>query len=163
MAGRTVRENRGMTPLGPGRLLRVLADAEAVTWALLLTGMVLKYVTDTTDLGVSIAGPIHGFVFLAYCVVTVVVGIDQKWGGRTVLLGLLSAIPPFVTIPFEKSVRRNDLAGRQWRLRSPEAATTAPERGLALVLRRPGASALVALVLVGAVFAGLLALGPPVG
>lgn len=152
-----------MPALGPGRLLRVLADAEAVTWALLLIGMALKYVTRSTDLGVTIAGPIHGFVFLAYCVVAFVVGIDQKWSGRTVLIGVASAIPPFATIPFEKWVRRSNLAGEQWRLRGSGAARTAPERGLAAVLRRPLVSALIALVAVSLVFAVLLALGPPVG
>ena len=147
---------------GPGRLLRLLADAEAVTWALLLVGMALKYLTDTTDLGVSIAGPIHGFVFLAYCVVVVVVGIDQRWGARRILLGLASAVPPFVTIPFERSVRRRGLAGERWRLREG-AGHTSLERALGAVLRHPLPSALVALLLVTAVFSALLAVGPPVG
>lgn len=147
---------------GPGRLLRLLADAEAVTWALLLVGMALKYLTGTTDLGVSIAGPIHGFVFLAYCVVVVIVGIDQRWGAGRIVLGLASAIPPFVTIPFERSVRRRGLAGERWRLRDG-TGHTAVERALAAVLRRPLPSALVALLLVAGVFSALLAVGPPVG
>lgn len=148
---------------GPGRLLRLLADAEAVTWSLLLIGMALKYLTRTTDLGVSIAGPIHGFVFLAYCVVVVVVAVDQRWRATTLLLGLFSAVPPFLTIPFERSVRRTGQAGPQWRLREAGAARTAPERALHAVLRRPVVWAVVALVAVAVVFAVLLRLGPPVG
>ncbi|WP_238335878.1 DUF3817 domain-containing protein [Serinicoccus kebangsaanensis] len=147
---------------GPGRLLRLLADAEAVTWALLLLGMTLKYLTRTTDLGVSIAGPVHGFVFLAYCVVVLVVGVDQRWGARRMVLGLASAVPPFTTIPFERWVRRRGLAGERWRLRE-SGARTAVERALAAVLRRPLPSAVVALLVVGAVFSALLAIGPPVG
>lgn len=152
-----------MRHLGPARLHRVLADAEAVTWALLLLGMVLKYVTRTTDLGVTVFGGIHGFVFLAYCVVTVVVGVDQRWRARTILAGLASAVPPFVTIPFQRWVRRQGLAGERWRLREGAAARTVPERALATVLARPVASALVGLAAVSVVFAVLLRLGPPVG
>lgn len=152
-----------MRSLGPGRLHRLLADAEAVTWALLLVGMALKYLTRTTDLGVTIAGPIHGFVFLAYCVATLVVGIDQQWGRRTILLGLLSAIPPFVTIGFGRSVRRRGLTGTQWRLLGHGAARTTVERGLAAVLRRPIRFALVALAAVALVFRILLWIGPPGG
>ena len=152
-----------MTTLGPGRILRALADAEAVTWSLLLVGMALKYLTRTTDLGVSIAGPVHGFVFLAYCVVVVTVAVDQRWSPRTVVMGLFSAVPPFVTIPFEQSVRRRGLAGQEWRLRQPGAARTLPERALHQVLRRPLLRGLVALLAVTVVFLVLLALGPPVG
>ncbi|WP_298749765.1 DUF3817 domain-containing protein [uncultured Serinicoccus sp.] len=152
-----------MTPPGPGRLLRVLADAEAVTWSLLLIGMALKYLTRTTDLGVSIAGPVHGFVFLAYCVVVVVVALDQRWGPKTLVLGLFSAVPPFVTIPFEQSVRRRGLAGPTWRLRERAAARTLPERALHAVLQRPLLWAVVALLAVTVVFVVLLRLGPPVG
>ncbi|UFU06164.1 DUF3817 domain-containing protein [Ruania halotolerans] len=148
--------------LGPGRLHRILADAEAVTWALLLLGMALKYVTRTTDLGVAIAGPIHGFVFLAYCVVTVVVAIDQRWSPGTTVLGLASAIPPFVTIPFGRWVRRRGLTGEHWRLLGGGAGTRI-ERALAAVLRRPVRFALVALAVVAVVFRVLLWLGPPVG
>ncbi len=55
------------------------AVAEAITWALLLTGMFLKYVTETTELGVQVFGMVHGVVFIAYCLVTVLVAIDQRW------------------------------------------------------------------------------------
>ncbi|QOR70370.1 DUF3817 domain-containing protein [Ruania alkalisoli] len=152
-----------MRPLGPGRLHRLLADAEAVTWALLLIGMALKYLTSTTDLGVTIAGPIHGFVFLLYCVSTVVVGIDQRWRAGTIVLGLASAIPPFATIPFERWVRRRGLAGPQWRLRGAGGERTLVERVLAAVLRRPVRFALVALAVTALVFRVMLWVGPPGG
>lgn len=147
---------------GPGRLHRLLADAEAITWALLLLGLVLKYLTRTTDLGVSLAGPIHGFVFLAYCVVTAVVGIDQQWGRRKIVLGLLSAVPPFVTVPFGRWARRRGLTGDRWHLLGG-AGQTPLERGLAAVLRRPVRFVLVALGAVALVFRILLWIGPPGG
>ena len=73
-----------MTPL---HLFRRVAVAEAVTWALLLTGMVLKYVTETTDLGVRVFGMLHGVVFVAYCVTTVVVG----WPSEPVIVTVVGA------------------------------------------------------------------------
>jgi integral membrane protein len=79
----STRMNTRMSPL---RLFRTVAVAEAITWALLLTGMFLKYVTDTTELGVRVGGMVHGVVFIAYCLTTVVVAVDQRWSaGRTVL------------------------------------------------------------------------------
>ena len=68
-----------MTPV---RLYRVVAVAEAVTWALLLTGMFLKYVTETTELGVQVFGMVHGVVFIAYCLTTVLLSVDQRWASR---------------------------------------------------------------------------------
>ena len=72
----------------PQALFRRVAVAEAITWALLLVGMFLKYVTETTDVMVSIGGMVHGVVFIAFCVTTVVVAVDQRWTSGRTLLGL---------------------------------------------------------------------------
>src|SRR3546814_20079346 len=64
---------------GPRTLFARLGALEAFTWAGLLVGMFLKYVTETTELAVRIFGGLHGFVFLAYCVMAVLVGIDSRW------------------------------------------------------------------------------------
>ena len=80
-----------LSNLTPRRLFRALAIAEAITWALLLSGMFLKYVTETTELGVQVFGMVHGVVFIGYCLVTLLVAIDQRWPpGRTVF-GTLTA------------------------------------------------------------------------
>ncbi len=63
----------------PRTLYRRIALAEVVTWALLLLGMVLKYVTRTTDLGVKVFGLAHGVVFIAFCLVTVLLWVNQRW------------------------------------------------------------------------------------
>ena len=83
--------------MSPLLLFRRVAIAEAITWALLLTGMFLKYVTKTTELAVSVFGMLHGVVFIAYCLVTLLVGIDQQWSCGRVLLGLVSSVPPVLT------------------------------------------------------------------
>lgn len=144
----------------PHRLYRLLAVAEVITWALLITGMILKYVLHVTELGVRIGGGIHGFVFLAYCAATVLVGVDQRWGAGRIALGLGSAVIPFVTVAFERWAERRGMLAEVWRLLT-ESPRTAAERLAAVILRRPVLSAVVILVLVAVVFTLLLQAGPP--
>ncbi|CAN5561305.1 DUF3817 domain-containing protein [soil metagenome] len=146
--------------MSPARLYRLAAVAEAITWTLLLVGMFGKYVTQTTDVGVSIAGALHGFVFLVFCASTVVVAIDQQWSLRRALLGLAAAIPPLATIPFERWAQRRGLLGGQWRLRN-EPTQGVAERAVGYAVRQPISATALVLVGVVAVFAGLLVLGPP--
>ncbi|MFB9311627.1 DUF3817 domain-containing protein [Nocardioides plantarum] len=143
----------------PQALFRRVAIAEAITWALLLVGMFLKYVTDTTEVGVRIAGPIHGVVFVAYCVTTVVVAIDQRWTARRTAIGVLSSIPPFFTLLFDLLAERAGAFG-PWRLTVDEPARAA-DRPVAWMLRNPLLGLVAALVVV-AVLTGLaLLVGPP--
>ncbi len=144
----------------PSRLYRVLAFAEMVTWTLLLLGMLLKYGLQVTEVGVRIGGSLHGFVFLAYLVVTVLVAVDQRWSMGRLALGLGSALVPYLTVPFERWAHRTGLLGDAWRLRE-DAPRTAPERVVALALRRPVLAAVIALLAVAIVFSVLLSLGPP--
>lgn len=148
--------------MNPQSLYRLVARVEVVTWALLILGMVLKYGTRTTDLGVSIAGPIHGAAFLAYCVVTTFVAVDQKWGVGRWVLGVLTAVPPFVTVWFESYAERRGLVRQTWRL-GAEPARGPLEKAAALVIRKPAQGALVGVALVAVLFALALAAGPPVG
>ena len=144
----------------PSRLYRVLALAEMVTWTLLLLGMLLKYVLQVTELGVRIGGALHGFVFLSYVVVTVLVAVDQRWSIGRLALGVGSALIPYLTVPFEQWAHRRGLRGDSWRLREGPPHTL-PERVAALALRRPVLAAVVAVVVVAVVFSVLLSLGPP--
>ncbi len=144
----------------PRRLYRLLAFAEMVTWTLLIAGMVMKYALEWTELGVRIGGMIHGFVFLAYCVVTVLVGVDARWGIGRILLGLGSAVIPYLTVPFERWMERSGRLPRHWRLQQEEPQGPVESLG-ALYLRRPLLMALVTLVVLVAVFSGLRWAGPP--
>ena len=47
----------------PLALFRTLAIAEAISWTLLITGLILRATIDL-DIAVSVGGGIHGFVFL---------------------------------------------------------------------------------------------------
>lgn len=146
----------------PWPLLRTVARLEASTWALLLAGMFLKYVTRTTELGVAVFGMVHGVAFVAYCLTVVVVAVDQRWHPGRVLLGLLSAVPPFVTLWFERYADARGLAADRWRLRTDPPRTVA-ERPVSWVVRNPLAGAGAGVLAVAALTAVALAAGPPVG
>ena len=90
-------------------LFVVVAIAEAVSWAALLTGMFFKYVVVHDEIGVKIFGPIHGFLFMAYLVVTVVQARVSGWRWWVTAIALLCAIPPFATLIFERWVRAKGL------------------------------------------------------
>lgn len=147
--------------MSPSTLYRRVAVAEAITWALLLTGMFLKYVTHTTELGVRIGGMLHGVVFIGYCLVTVVVAVDRRWPLGRLVLGLASAVPPFLTLWFEPRAERRGHLGSSWRLRTEQPAG-APERVVAWLVRRPAQGAVVGVVAVAALTGVALLAGPPV-
>lgn len=92
-----------------GKAFAVVAFIEAATWIGLLVGMYLKYVSGTTDFGVWLFGRLHGFAFLLYLVVTVVAGARLRWPMWTLLVALLAAIPPLLTLPVEYWFRRRGL------------------------------------------------------
>ncbi|WP_182524817.1 DUF3817 domain-containing protein [Nocardioides dongkuii] len=147
--------------MSPLRLFRTVAVAEAITWALLLGGMFLKYVTETTELGVRIGGMLHGAVFIAYCLTTVLVAVDQRWSlGRTVA-GLACSVPPFATIPFDRYAERRGLLGSSWRLREVPPAT-APEKVAGWLIRKPAQGAAAGVAAVAVLFGVALLVGPPV-
>ena len=147
----------------PRTLYRRIAVAEVVTWALLLLGMFLKYVTRTTDLAVSVVGLVHGVVFIAFCLVTLLLWVNQRWTVREGVLGLLSAVPPFLTVWWERRLERSGRLGGDWRLgRDGEAPTNPAERLVAALLARPGVAVAVGLVAVAGLTSVALLLGPPV-
>jgi integral membrane protein len=146
-----------VTPL---RLFRTVAVAEAVTWALLLGGMFLKYVTETTEVGVSIGGMLHGVVFIAYCLTTVVVAVDQKWSAGRTLLGLVASIPPFFTVLFDRYAERRDLLGDTFRLRT-DAPVGPASRVVSWLIRKPLQGLLAGLVAVAVLTGVALVAGPP--
>ncbi len=98
----------------PITLFRIAAVAEAVSWLGLLTGMFFKYVAVHDELGVKIFGPIHGALFLAYCLAVLVVRGEQRWGMRTTSFALLAGVPPLATVWFERwATRRGELDRRE--------------------------------------------------
>jgi integral membrane protein len=85
---------------------RVVAIAEACSWAGLLIGMLFKYVVVFDDIGVNVFGPIHGALFVAYVVVGLVAARVLRWNLPTTVLALVASIPPLATLWFERWARR---------------------------------------------------------
>lgn len=90
----------------PARLFRTVAVAEALSWAGLLVGMFFKYVVVRDEIGVTIFGPIHGAMFVAYLVVTFVAARSLGWRRWTLALALVASVPPLATLWFERRATR---------------------------------------------------------
>ena len=148
--------------MSPRTLFRTVAFAEAVTWTLLLAALLLRALVPDARVAVSIAGGLHGFVFLCYVVSTCFTWVNQKWAAGRGALAVLSAAVPYATIPVEKSMDRHGLLGSVWRLGTGgEQPRGFLERLQAVVLARPVAAIAVVLVAVAVVFSFLLYMGPP--
>lgn len=166
-ASQTTGTDRGelIAGVGPRTFYRTVAIAEAVTWTLLIVGMLLKYVFEVTDLGVSIGGFAHGLVFIAYGLSAVLVGINQRWKPALILGAMATAVVPYATIPFDRWLERRGLLEGGWRLRATDDPRdhTARARLLRWALGHPlvlGAGFVVALAVI---MTTLLILGPPGG
>ena len=83
------------------RLFVVVASVEALSWLGLLVGMYVKYFTGAGELGVKIFGPVHGGVFVAYVLLTLLVSRTLRWSVWTTLLALACSVPPLATLAFE--------------------------------------------------------------
>ncbi len=138
--------------MSPRLLFRRLAAAEAVTWSLLLVGMFLKYVTETTDARSASSGCCTAWSSWRTASPRSWSAIDQRWGLARILLGLASAVPPLATLPFERYADRRGLLGDTWRLRAlGPTGSTAPtglERPVAWLVRHPGRGLLTGLAAV---------------
>ncbi|MBM7516072.1 DUF3817 domain-containing protein [Nocardioides nitrophenolicus] len=144
----------------PTRLFRTVAIAEAVTWTGLLFGMFLKYGPAENEAGVRIFGMLHGVVFVAYVVTTVVVWVDRRWSAGRGLLALVAAVPPLATLPLEWWAIRRDWLGDTWRLPAG-AGSSLPDRLVGWLLANPLRGLGVGLVAVAALTGVALVVGPP--
>lgn len=105
---------------------KVVAVLEGVSWLGLLIGMYFKYVADAGEVGVQVFGPIHGGVFVAYVVLTLLTARLQRWSWWTLVLGLAASIPPFGTVFFETWAQRSGrLSPRRSGPRAPAAEVAA--------------------------------------
>ena len=73
---------------------RIIALAEATSFLILLVASVLKRTSDF-EVGVTVMGPLHGALFVAYVAMAVLLRPEQGWDTKTFLLILLGAVVPF--------------------------------------------------------------------
>jgi len=147
----------------PKQLFLLFAKGEAVTWTLLISALIIRAAGDPIPHVVTIAGSIHGAVFLGYAVTALLVGINQRWSFGKLALAVGLAIVPFATIPFERKLIRTSALEGGWRTAKSEDPRD--DFFIDAIFRwfiaRPIVLLAVLLVAVPAVFAFLLFLGPP--
>ncbi len=149
--------------LTPKKLYRIVAITEAITWTLLITGLILR-ATAGLDIAVTIGGSIHGFVFLAYGATAVLTAINQRWNPGLAVLAVVTAVIPYATIPFDIWAHRTGKLEGNWR----REATDDPrdqrwfDRLVRWMLNHPYLLAALILLAVVVLFTVLLILGPPV-
>ena len=147
----------------PRLLFRSVAIAEAITWALLIAGMLMKYVLEVGEIGVQVGGFLHGLVFIAFGLTAGFVGVNQHWGPRLTLLAMITAIVPFGTIPLDRGLEKNGQLDGGWR----HARTDDPRdhtRVSALLrwmLARPALLIGIMGIVLVSIMATLLTIGPP--
>jgi integral membrane protein len=148
----------------PLTLFRALAIAEAVSWTLLIAGLILRATADL-PLAVTIGGGIHGFVFLAYGATAVLVALNQRWSLGPTVVAIVSAVIPYATVPTEVWLKRTGRLRGEWRLEaSDDPRDRRPlDRLLRFFLRRPWVLGILILVAVALIFVVLLVVGPPGG
>jgi len=148
----------------PSRLFRVFAVAEAVTWTLLIAALILRAAAGW-DVAVLIGGSIHGFVFLCYGAIAILVAKNNRWSAWPVTASLGSAIVPYATIPVEIWLHRSGRLAGAWRLDATDDPRDATwhDRVLRFFLGRPVFLGGLGVVAVAVLFTVLLVIGPPGG
>ncbi|TDW30038.1 DUF3817 domain-containing protein [Cryobacterium psychrophilum] len=151
--------------MSPRILFRSVAIAEAITWALLITGMLLKYVLNVGDAGVRVGGFVHGLVFIAFGMTAVLLAVNQHWGPRLAALAVVTAIIPFGTIPLDRGLEKRGLLDGDWRSTRTDDPRdqTRVSALLRWMLARPALFTTVLVLGLVAIMTTLLAVGPPGG
>ncbi|MGY1822386.1 DUF3817 domain-containing protein [Geodermatophilus sp. SYSU D00079] len=99
-------------------VFRAVALAEACSWVGLLFGMFVKWVLASSERGVQIFGPIHGGIFVAYVLVTLLAARVLRWNAPTTVFALAASVPPLATLWFDRWATRTE------RLPLPEPVPT---------------------------------------
>lgn len=146
----------------PRSLYRLVSIAETITWALLITALIVRGTTGLA-IAVTIAGGIHGFVFLAYGATAILVAVNQRWKLGLALLAVATAVIPFATIPFDRWLERRTLLDGAWRT---EATDDPRDQGwfdrlVRWMLRHPFVLLALIAAAVVVLFVVLLLAGPP--
>lgn len=147
----------------PKQLFLTFARGEAITWTLLISALAIRAMGDPIPAIVTIAGGIHGAVFLGYAVTALLVGINQRWGFGKLALAVALAIVPFATIPFERRLVSTSALEGSWRTVASQDPRDKGfiDRLFRWFIARPYLLLAVLLIAIPAVFAFLLFLGPP--
>ncbi|WP_299677734.1 DUF3817 domain-containing protein [uncultured Dokdonia sp.] len=86
---------------------RILSFLEGVSYLLILfVTMPLKYIWNNGDPN-KVIGMAHGFLFLAYIVMAILMKSERKWDNKTLAIVLLCSVIPFGTFWMDKKYLRD--------------------------------------------------------
>lgn len=87
--------------------LRIAALIEGITCvALYLIAMPIKYIAGI-ETAVRIPGMVHGLFFISYLILLLPVYKQQKWPFKTLFIGGIASIVPFMTFWFDVKYLKN--------------------------------------------------------
>jgi integral membrane protein len=90
--------------------LRIIGNIEGISYLVLLgIAMPMKYMGNMPQ-AVRIAGSVHGFLFVAYCIALVAVWRTRKWPYEKVAIAFILSIIPFGTFFLDKQIRKEEKA-----------------------------------------------------
>ena len=92
------------------KTFRIVALAEATSFLALLVASYLKH-TGEGEVGVSVLGPIHGALFVAYVLLAVRLRESLAWSNQTTFWVLAGAVVPFGGFAVERWLTRRGLTG----------------------------------------------------
>lgn len=147
----------------PGRLYSIVSVGEAITWGLLISGLIIRAAGFAPDWLIPAVGGTHGFMFLSYAVIAALVGVNQRWGFGGVSIAVILAIIPFATVPYDRFLAKRQKLTGPWRLQagSDPRDSGVIDRLFRWFINRPLVLVVVLLIGVVVVFSTLLWLGPP--
>ena len=86
---------------------RITSFLEGVSYLLILfVTMPLKYFWDNGAPN-TVIGMAHGFLFIGYIVLAIMMKSERKWSGKTLGIVLLCSIIPFGTFWMDRKYLRN--------------------------------------------------------
>jgi integral membrane protein len=82
---------------------RFMAYVVGVGLLVLVVAMLFKYLGDTPGM-IKVVGPVHGFLYAIYLVLSVDLGIKARWSIKGTVLVLLAGTIPFLSFYAERKV-----------------------------------------------------------
>lgn len=149
--------------MSPKKLFQTFAVGEAITWALLISALITRALVEGLAIAVTIAGTIHGAMFLSYCTTAVLVGVNQRWSVGKIAAAVSLAIVPFATVPFDRSLLKNGRLEGAWRTQASDHPSdkSVIDRLFRWFIARPMFLILTLVLAVATLFFVLLSLGSP--
>ncbi len=90
------------------KLFRLTAILEGISYLMLFgIGMPLKYMANMPQPNIYI-GYAHGFLFLAYVVLAIVVCFEKSWGLKRFIILFIASLLPFGTFYIDKKYLKTE-------------------------------------------------------